>query len=247
MKLLLPGCSQTLRAGLSPHSSVSPVDGFRQQNPKLFIICVCKSRHSRPLAGADAPGGGLGSRRCGRRAPTCTPPQPCPAASLDGVEGGHLRADPGETQPNFSPILVKGAGVAAVLCFPLAERWGAFPGLGSRCPSRGSAPAGEWSYQQIARPQPGQPGQPGLPGVSRSQERTLAAVLSGRLPELRARIAGGRCACPRGRATAGDGPVGGRAVTMGTGEALTRTRRLPAAAAMVLPSQPAGPGSAEPI
>lgn len=71
---------------------------------------------------------------------------------------------------------------------------------------RGSAPAREESYQQIARPQPGQPG---LPGVSRSQERTLAAVLSGRLPELRARIAGGRFACPRGRATAGDRPVGG--------------------------------------
>lgn len=84
MKLLPPGCGQTLRAGLSPHSSVSPVDGFRQQNPKLFIICVCKSRHSRPLAGADAPGGGLGSGRCSRRAPTCTPPQPCPAASLVG-------------------------------------------------------------------------------------------------------------------------------------------------------------------
>lgn len=171
-------------------------------------------------------------------------PLPSRVLLLPWWGGGHLRADPGETQPNFSPILAKRAGVAAVLCFPLAERWGAFPGLGSRCPSRGSAPAGEWSYQQIARPQPGQPG---LPGASRSQERTLAAVLSGRLLELRARIAGGRCACPRGRATAGDGPVGGRAVTMGTGEALTRTRRLPAAAAMVLPSQPAGPGSAEPI
>lgn len=32
---LLPGCGQTLGAGLSPHSSVSPVDGVPSAEPKV--------------------------------------------------------------------------------------------------------------------------------------------------------------------------------------------------------------------
>ena len=78
--------------------------------------------------GVDAAAGGLRPART-------APPQAVSCCLLG--EGRHLRADPGETQPNFSPILAKRAGVAAILCFPLAEKWGAFPGLGSRCPSQG--------------------------------------------------------------------------------------------------------------
>nr|CAI9711179.1 unnamed protein product [Rangifer tarandus platyrhynchus] len=160
------------------------------------------------------------------------------------VGRGHLRGDPGETQPKFSPILAKRAGVAAVLCFPLAERWGAFPGLGSRCPSQGQR-AG-WRVElstdcktaaRPARPARGEP-EPGAHACRLSQRAASRTPREDRRRPLRLP--------PR----AGDGrdrPVGGRAVTMGTGEALTRARRLPAAAAMVLPSQPAGPGSAEPI
>lgn len=138
---------------------------------------------------------------------------PSPTASSPG--GPTCRADPGETQPNFSPILAKTAGVAAVLRFLLA-RGGEFPGPGAVFHPRGSAGAREWSYQQIASLQPSD-GQGSAPGrVSEPEGQAVTAVLSRRLPGLRWGVpapSGGR------RPGTRDGREAG-AVTMGMGEAL---------------------------
>lgn len=78
---------------------------------------------------------------------------------------------------------------------------------GSSFPLRAS----KWSYQQIARPQPGRGATGSAPEtVSQSQDRqTFDAILSGRLPELGGVGTASRlCACLGGRATAG--PARGR-------------------------------------
>lgn len=101
-------------------------------------------------------------------------------------------------------------------CASLLARGGEFPGPGAVFHPRGSAGAREWSYQQIARLQPGD-GQSSAPGrVSEPEGQAVTAVLSRWLPGLRWGVpapSGGRQPGTR------DGREAG-AVTMGMGEAL---------------------------
>lgn len=194
------------------------------------------------------PGGGLGSGCCGRRAPTCPPP---PAVSCCLLVGrGHLREDPGETQPKFSPILAKRAGVAAVLCFPLAERWGAFPGLGSRCPSQGQS-AG-WRVElstdcktaaRPARPARGEP-EPGAHACRLSQRAASRTPREDRRRPLRLppRAGDGRGRAGR-RQSRNHGDGGGAdaraAAPCGSGDGSSQPARRPRLRRADLKRQPA--------
>lgn len=101
-----------------PHTSVYLVAPCRLCNPKLLRSCIWKSRNCSLPVGADAQeaAGAVYAVATGLR-----PRLPAKSHCLL-ARGPTCRADPGETQPNFSPILAKTAGVAAVLRFLVGER-----------------------------------------------------------------------------------------------------------------------------